>query len=175
MENYSSNSRQADTEGQIQIREILEFFWRLRWWIIASMILAGIAGFFYIRMQTPVYQRQSWIMLNKNDGSNADLALLATMTGRTVQKRVDNEIFILKSPSLMQKVVEQNELNKRYFQYGAPVGNRLGFMRAFLNFKKTEFYKNSPFEATMQLDSLSTTLPSVYIEFKNNKGDSFTI
>ena len=154
MEPYIQNGQQQnDQNSSINLRDLVYFIWRLRWWIIASMFLALCAGFLYVRMQTPVYQRSSWIMLNKNDGSNADLALLATMTGRTVQKRIDNEVFILRSPSLMRQAVDEHELNKRYFKYGLPVGDRIKFGRALFDIKRSEFYKNNPFTVTMSMDS----------------------
>ena len=168
-----------ENNSQISPREIFEFLWRLKWWIVGAMIAAGLIGFFFARSQTPAYERESWIMLNKNDGSNADLALLATMSGRTVQKKVDNEIFILKSPSLMRKVVEKYELNKRYYQYGAPVANRFSLVRRLMDFKAREFYRDSPFLATLEQDSLAlehnVSIPSFSIEFKNRKAVDFTI
>ena len=176
--NTQQRSSEMEQQSSTSYREILEFFWRIRWWIVGSMILVLAAGFLYVRMQTPIFQRTSWIMLNRNDGSNADLALLSTMTGRSVQKKIENEIYILKSPSLMQKVVEEKGLNMRYFQYGAPVGNRVKLARALFDVKRTEFYKNSPFEATIvQIDSLDADarIPAIYIEFKNNKGLGYTV
>lgn len=167
-----------DNNNTPSYRDVIDFIWRLRWWILGSVALALLVAFVYVRMQTPVYERSSWVMLNKNDGSNADMALLANMTGRTVQKRIDNEIFLLKSPSLMRQVVESHDLNKRYFQFGAPVANSIRLSRSLFDFKKAEFYRNSPFVATMAPadSSVRTRLPgSLYIEFKNDRAKSFTV
>ena len=170
----NKESKNINSQEEISAKDVVDFFWRLRYWIAASVVVAGLLGFFYVKMQPKVYERQSWIMLNKNDGSNADLALLADMTGRTVQKKIDNEVFILRSPSIMQKVVEEYGMNRRYWQWVSPIGKNIG-----LKLKKTEFYKNSPFLATMELDSLAAgtdvSYPSVYVEFRNRKATTFVI
>ena len=68
MEDYKNYSQQNTEEG-IPIREIVEFVFRLKWWILGSAVLAILLAFFYVRLQNPVYERSSWIMLNRDDGS----------------------------------------------------------------------------------------------------------
>ena len=131
-------------EQGLNIRELLEFIWRLRWWMAGAAVLMLCLGFLYVRMQTPIYERTSWIMLNKNDGNNAELNLLSEFTGRTTARKIDNEVFIIKSPTIMSKVVEELGINTRYYTLQMPLADRLKM--GLLSFKKVEYYNNNPFE-----------------------------
>ena len=163
--NYRHTDQEVSDEGSVKIREILDFFWRLRWWIVGAMCAALLIAFFIVRMQTPTYQRTAWIMLNRNDGNNAEMSLLTELSGRTVTKRVDNEIFILKSPTLMSQVVEDLDLNTRYYQYRLPIADRVKFGRGLFDFKRVEFYTNHPFSMTVTQDPLypDAMHPSAFI------------
>ncbi len=175
MENNINTQQQ---EESLNIREMLEFVWRLRWWIVLSVFCVCSLAFFYLRMQTPVYERSSWIMLNRNDGNNAELALLSEFTGRTTNKRIDNELFIVKSPTMMSKVVTELGLNTRYHHHVLPVADRMKHGRKFFDIKVQEYYGNNPFTFTVVLDELypSDMRPSaVSISFKDKGAKKFSI
>ena len=166
------NNSNINASENISFRDLFDFIWRLKWWIVASAFCALLISFVYIRMQNPVFLRTSWIMLNRDDGSTGELSVLTQMTGSRVRKKIDNELFILKSPSLMKKVVEELELNTRYYQVKLPVGDdRFSFLRNVIPFNtQVEFYKDNPFELKIMADSLrpKSHMPrSVYIKFKN--------
>ena len=177
MEEYKNNGTQVqEEEGQnISLRDIFEFVWRLRWWIVGCAFVALVIAVFYVRMQTPVYERTSWIMLSRDDGSQAagEMSVLAEMTGTRVRKKMDNELFILTSPTLMSKVVDQLELNTRYYAFRLPLGDQKA--RAFrwlLPNKQVEFYRNSPIELGISTDPLIPTamLPDgLSLEIKTDK------
>ena len=142
-ENIKNNAQLQEEESQgISLREIFDFVWRLRWWIVGCAFVALVAAVFFVRMQTPVYERTSWIMLNRDDGSQAagEMSVLAEMTGTRVRKKIENELFILTSPTLMSKVVEQLGLNNRYYAYRMPIGDgRAKAFRWMSPKKKVEF------------------------------------
>ena len=177
MEEHKNNGTQVqEEEGQtISLRDIFEFVWRLRWWIVGCAFVALVAAVFYVRMQTPVYERTSWIMLNRDDGSQAsgEMSVLAEMTGTRVRKKMDNELFILTSPTLMSKVVDKLELNTRYFAFKLPVGDhKARAFRWMLPKKRVEFYRNSPIELGISTDPLIPTamLPNgLSLEIKTDK------
>lgn len=165
-------------QDELDIKELLNCCWRLKWWMAAAAFAAVIIAFFYVRTQTPQYQRTSWIMLNKADGSNADLSLLAEFTGKTVTKKIDNEIFILKSPTLLSKVVDDLELNSRTFHFAMPIADRLKFGRSLFARKKVEYYTDSPLKMSITPDPLypDSMLPSsVSVKFRNIDGSKCTI
>ena len=178
MEHNTDYNNNIEEEQSINIRELLEFVWRLRWWVVASAFLMVCLAFVYVRMQTPIYERTSWIMMNKNDGNNAELNLLSEFAGRTTAKKIENELFIMKSPTMMSNVVKELGLNTRYYQYQMPVADRFKFLRSFLSFKKIEYYNDSPFELKTFPNTLypkEMQAGSIYIEFKNIKGEQFLV
>ena len=87
------NSR-LDENGEINVKDILDLFWRLKWWIVGAMFAALLLGFIYVRLQTPTYERTAAVMLSSGDSStSSELALLSDLSGR----RIGSEA---KSPSL---------------------------------------------------------------------------
>ena len=161
---------EEEQKSNFSIRDFVLFFWRLKYWIIASVAVALLVAYFYGKITTPIYTRStSAILINENEGSG-ELALLSDLTGNRVSKKIDNEVFILSSPSLMKKVVEELDLNTRYYQYRIPIfHSSIRFFRTLLNVKEYEFYKDSPYSFHLITDNLfpEEMLPgSITVEFK---------
>ena len=178
MEHNTELYNNNEEEQSLNIRELLEFIWRLKWWVVASAFLMICLAFVYVRMQTPVYERTSWIMMNKNDGNNAELNLMAEFTGRATTKKIDNELFIIKSPTMMSKVVKELGINARYYQYKMPFADNFKLGRSLFSLKKVEYYNNSPFEFIIERNPLypdDMQPGSIYLEFKNLKGTHYQI
>lgn len=172
-------SNPAGNSSSMSLREIFEFLWRLRYWIIASAVLALVAAFIFLRMQNPVYQRSAWIRLNRNDGTGAEMELLSEFSGKAMTKpNVENEIFIIKSPTMMSKVVDELGLNYRYYHYAMPVADRLKIGRSIFGRKLVEYYEDNPVELTFCVDSLypeEMRPGSLSVEFKNLKQEHFQV
>ena len=170
---------QPNNNSSMSIREIFEFLWRLRYWIVASAVAALAIAFFYVRMQNPVYQRSAWIRLNRNDGTGAEMELLSEFSGTGLTKpNVENEVFIIKSPTMMSKVVDELGLNYRYYHYAMPVASSLKVGRSLFSRKLVEYYEDNPFELTFCIDSLypeDMRPGSLSIEFKNLNGEEYQI
>ena len=167
-------------DGTVVIRELLDYFWRLRVWILIAVAVSLVVAFCYLRLASPVYERTTWIKLNGNENSlNAELALMPGVTDAASNKRLENEVFILKSPSLMRQVVDQLGLNTRYYHYRVPVGNgESSFLRLLFACKKAEFYRNSPFSMCYLPDPAgpeSRRPTSVNLEFKHLEDGSFRV
>ena len=181
MEN--SNSGKVNTASQrpeqlLDAREFFDFLWRIRFLILGSVAVALCVAFFIVRMQEPVYQRATWVMLNKNDGSNANIALMNSVNGVSTSKKVDNESFIITSPTIMAHVVEDLGLNSRYYHYTLPIFDRLKVGRSVMGIKKSEYYLDNPFTLTSGVDSLyaSDFRPkTISVKFQNIDGKTFNI
>lgn len=172
----AQNSTQQD--DSLSIREIVDLVWRLRYWVCLSAFIALLCGFVYVRMQNPVYVRSTCVMLNNESSSGGEMSAVAELMGVGSKKRIDNEMYILKSTAMMQKVVEELDLNTRYFHYIMPVADRLKVGRGFFAHKQVEYYKDNPFTLTFNVDSLypAEMHPSSFsIEFKNRKTESYTV
>ncbi len=178
MDTESNNNSSEKNRISLSFGEIVDFVWRLRFWILASVCVAMLIAFFYVRMQNPVYKRDICVMLNNERSSGGENSMLAELTGAGTRKRVDNEIYILQSNPMMEKVVEELDLNTRYYHYVMPVANGMRFCRGLFAKKKVEYYRNSPFLFNFEVDPLypEELQPTQFsVEFKNKKGSGFEI
>lgn len=121
-------------EDTVDIRQILETVWGLRFWILLSLIVCFGIAYAYCLYKTPVYETSCSIMLVSEEGSKgaitSEFALMSEFSGMSLQQKMSNELYILKTTSLMQNVVEELNLNIQYFEKE--------------RIKSKEFYKNSP-------------------------------
>ncbi len=104
------------------------------WWLFLLCFgLAMGAAHLYLRYVTFEYSARA-VLLIKDAGRSGNISaesILLAETGIGGGKNMDNEIQILKSLNLMEKVAERLSLNIQYFRPG--------------NFKETELYTDSPF------------------------------
>ena len=103
----------------------------MRWpWILGCVIVALVGAFFYVKTLTPLYTVSSSVLIkdeSKKSGG-VDLTDLGFVTAST--QNFDNELEILRSRTLVKKVVNAMEL---YIQYRVPG-----------SFRDTELYRKSP-------------------------------
>lgn len=100
-------------------------------WIVGCVAVALIGAFFYLQTLTPLYTVSSSVLIkNESKGSAAgtNLADLGFVTSST--QSFDNELEILRSRTLIKKVVTALDL---YISYSIPG-----------QFRDTELYKQSP-------------------------------
>ncbi|MDD2313097.1 MAG: GNVR domain-containing protein, partial [Petrimonas sp.] len=133
-QNIPAGNRNQQEEESIDIRMILESVWGLRYWIILSLIVCMGLVYAYTWYSTPVYETSGSIMLMNDDGrgnaSSSEIALMSELSGVSVRQKMSNELYILKTTTLMQRVVEELGLHIQYFEED--------------RIKTTEFYKNNP-------------------------------
>ena len=103
------------------------FYWK---WFVASVFICCAVAFVYLRYQTPVYQISSSVLIKEDEQKGpAAKSPLASMEGLgmlTMTSNFDNEVEILKSRTLVKKVVNDlglyiNLSEPRTFGYAAPV------------------------------------------------------
>lgn len=98
-------------------------------WIVGCVAVALTGAFFYLKTLTPLYTVNSSVLIkNESKGGGSNLADLGFVTSST--KSFDNELEILRSRTLIKKVVTALDL---YISYSVPG-----------RFRDTELYKQSP-------------------------------
>ena len=100
-------------------------------WIVVCVAVALIGAFFYLKTLTPLYTVSSSVLIkneSKGGAGGADLADLGFVSTST--QSFDNELEILRSRTLIKKVVTALDL---YVSYSVPG-----------QFRDTELYKQSP-------------------------------
>lgn len=135
MENTNTNLNSEIPQNAILI-DFQKLFSRIlsAWWlfVICFAIAIGL-GKLYLRYSTFEYSSRA-ILLIKDTGKSGNLtaeSILLSDQGLSGGKAMDNEIQILKSLTLMEKVVDRLDLNIEYSRIG--------------QFKETKLYMDSPF------------------------------
>jgi len=114
-----SDRQLKEEEGDLNLREIVDLVWSLRYWIILSVSVALCIAAVYLYTQPKIYQSDMMIMIttdkNAGMGSSAEVGFLQNMTGIRTYNSLANEKVILKSTPVLQSVVEELDLNIRYY------------------------------------------------------------
>lgn len=133
-------------------------------WIAGCVIVALAGAFFYLKTQTPLYTVSSSVLIknesSKSGNSGASLADLGFVSSST--QNFDNELEILRSRTLLKKVVTDLDL---YISYTLPG-----------TFRPTELYKQSPVKVWVtpeEAERLGSA--QVDLHFQQNKLHEVTI
>lgn len=116
--NYSVEEAQENSLKDV----LLKYFHHWKWFA-ASLALSVLLCSIYLRYQTPNYEVVASILIkdDKKGDISSELSAFEDLGILKNNKNIDNEIEILKSRSLMTKVVKELKLNILYFSYGRPI------------------------------------------------------
>ena len=120
----------AEDEKPIDYKAIL-FEYLMYWpWFVVCLILCLIGAWGYLRYQTPVYNVNATVLIKQDDkgkgSANSPLATMQDLGMLSMAGNFDNEMEILRSRTLIKKVVNTLGLNIRYaeprsFGYARPL------------------------------------------------------
>ncbi len=120
----STNSNNTVTttsmKPSIDIKEIVGAYLKKWYWFILSLIIFGTLAFLYIRYTIPQYNVSGTILISQEESVSEselsafkDLGLLDNTSNK-----IENEIQIIKSRTLITNVVNNLKLNVQYFSKG---------------------------------------------------------
>ncbi|MBV7529526.1 polysaccharide biosynthesis tyrosine autokinase [Chitinophaga sp. sic0106] len=157
----NGNGHSTQPEASLDLRKLLDRLGRSWYWFLLSVILTCSLGFVYLRYASPGYKINAKILVeDQNKGSEIPGAeILQQMEMFSNKSSVDNELEIITSRSLMEKVVKDQHLNIRYLIEG--------------RLKKTELYGNVPF--TMNWLTLKDSVALANYTVKPLGKDSFQL
>ncbi len=116
-----TNQRNEELESQFDLQFWLNLMWYLRYWMIASALICLCVAFLYLKTKNNTYASQMMVLIttDKNAGMNnsAQMSFIQDMTGFASFNSIDNEKVIIRSTPVIQKVVEEQTLNVRYFNH----------------------------------------------------------
>ncbi len=151
MENLQDNNFESH---EPTLREQIEQYLRYWPWFVLCVLLSLSIAYVYLRYATPIYQTVATILIK--DEKNSALSELAVfqdlgLTGNLNQAGFENEMQILKSRSLTERVVRDLNLNVKYLSEG--------------NIRSAELFENLPFRVTVlsEPDSLKFPAAPFYI------------
>lgn len=110
--NQFNTSNVEELEESINLRALLMKYLIYWPWFIASIIICLGCAFLYLRFQTPVYNATATVLIKESDPrskamtqANGAVAALQDISGFSMTSNFDNEVEILKSRTLIKKVV----------------------------------------------------------------------
>ena len=123
--------QQANNEEQgIDIKQLI-YTALTHWYLFVIFVVAALAICFFInRYSTNVYQTQGTVLISEGRSNYDATAIMTTMNFGNYQN-IDNEIAILKSYSLTDRVIKKMGLEVTYIEKS--------------RFSVVELYKNAPF------------------------------
>ena len=160
-EHISNEHNSREDISSIDIKKILNVIWGMRWIILVSVALCLVFAFAYNKLTRTKYTANGKIMLVTKGSNSADMLAITDLITGGANSKVTNEIEILRSKSMMQKVVEELGLNYIY------VKNR--------PLKKIIFYGNNPFDVLIDSTENFANPPKATITFIPEDENSFTI
>lgn len=153
------NNKDAENQSST-LREQIELYSRNWVWFILFAILSLVVSFLYLRYATPIYQSSATILIK--DEKNSSLSELAAfqdlgLTGSMNQSGFENELLILKSKTLTERVVRELNLDVRYFSDGS--------------IRSSELFGDIPFRVTnlTSQDSLKSSATPFFVSVLSDK------
>jgi capsular exopolysaccharide synthesis family protein len=148
----------TDKSGGFTIKE--HFRRHLAYWplFLVSLVTCIAMGVLYIRYATPVY-RASTLILVKGDQNNSgarnteDLIRTALEGGSRPSSNLDNEMQLLTSTGLMERVTAKNNFNFSYYKLAS--------------IRKIDLYKDVPFQLSLLSDADSLNESPVDLTLSN--------
>lgn len=134
-EKQAYSPRQANDEQNIDIKQIL--FTALHYWYLFAIAVAValVIGFIINRYSTRVYQTSGTVLI-KDEKNRYDATSIMTSMNFGNMQNIDNEIAILRSYTLTERVVKKMGIEVSYFEKG--------------RLSSTEMYKTSPFQVEFE-------------------------
>lgn len=117
MQENQRNSPVNFNEGTINIREEIEkyvYHWK---WFVLSTFLALTIVFIYLRYTPNLYEASATILIEDVENSELSAFKDLGLVGNS-QASLENEIELLKSRNLIQRVAKELQLNVSYYNQG---------------------------------------------------------
>lgn len=102
-------------EVRFTLMDLLHLVLSNWYWFILTTILCIMVAWLYLRRTEPVFQRTATVLVkDSRKGSSAEVTAFSDLMGGIGRRSVDNEVYILQSRRLMEKVVLEHDLMTRY-------------------------------------------------------------
>lgn len=138
-------------------------YWPL---FLVTLVTSVAIGTLYVRYATPVYRASTLILVKGDPNSgggtrNTEDLIRTALEGGTRPNNLDNEIQLLTSTGLMERVTAKNNFNFSYYKLA--------------NIRKIDLYKDVPFQLSLLYDADSVNGSPVDLTLSNINNTGGTI
>lgn len=140
----------------INIKDVLNKYLKYWYWFIICTIISLFCAFYYLRYTPKQYNSNAKILLNNSQSSVGELAGVIDITklGSTeADGEITDQIEIIKSRRILEKVIKKNNYNISYFNIGKVIESEIS-------------PEDSPIKIIVNSDTPSFTI-NVKIESEN--------
>ncbi|MEO6221213.1 MAG: polysaccharide biosynthesis tyrosine autokinase [Ginsengibacter sp.] len=123
---------------------------------IISLVVCIGTGIAYLRYAIPKYKATTLVFIKNNKNSVSNDLIETALSGSSAGPNLDNEIQLISSGSLMERVVSKNRFNISYYHLGSV--------------RKTDIYLDAPFRLIPQAIDDSDSFFSITLKNLNNDG-----
>lgn len=164
--NNNNNNNPEGEDREINLYAVF-FKYMVYWpWFVASVLACCIGMYVFLRYQTPVYNVTSSVLIKEDDkkGANAasGLAAIQDLGMLSMTSNFDNEVEILRSRTLIKKVV-----NDMGLYIDMEESNALGF--------NPPLYKNSPVNVFITPEEADRLVAPVELRMRYTKEGQLTV
>ena len=154
--NQANKTDESDFLDNINIQDLVSkllIYWP---WFVISILVCLFFFFIYVRYQTPVYKVNASVLIKEDDKNSSGanpFAAIQDFGMMSITNNFDNEIEILKSHTLVKKVVcdlglYTNSFEANIFSYNTPL------------------YHSQPVDVYMSAESADLLEGEVYVKMK---------
>ena len=121
METQANNQNIEQQEEYITIKDLLKECRKNWYWFLISVFFCLAVGVYIVLSSPNVYERTAQLLVNddlKGNQIGNDVTMAFSSMGIvTASSDIYNEVFIIKSPIIMKKVVERLKLNVKTVRF----------------------------------------------------------
>ena len=149
MENNINSSEENFTSNSIDIREIIETYWKYWKWFLVSAIISLLFAYLYLNFQRKSYEATSTIKIKSdNTGDQSTLSAFQDLgVLPNSNQNTEDEMEILLSKDLIREAVKSLKFNIQFFHNKNKISNffddNLGLNT---NFYENEIYSDFPLD-----------------------------
>ncbi|MDQ6763771.1 MAG: polysaccharide biosynthesis tyrosine autokinase [Bacteroidota bacterium] len=151
----------GSSSGGLTIKEHLRKYLSYYPLFIISVIICLGLGLLYLRYAVPNYRVTTLLFVKKDNSTSSTDLIKTAVTGEPIKSPIDNEIQLLNSNSLMQRVVSKHGLNISYYHIG--------------KLRDVDIYLNAPFRLIPQEIRDSGKTLNVKLLNINNEGGTLSM
>lgn len=116
--NYSDNSPAPSGNKELDVKYFFFLFIRNWYWLALGLMVGYSIAWVKLRYATNIYQVGGSILLEANAKSSISEEIISEKLGLEQESNVDDQIQVLKSTTLMRRIVDSLDLNVTYYTVG---------------------------------------------------------
>src|SRR5690554_6487240 len=118
MQDLPQNTNQQKQQQEVSIREQIDVYLRNWPWFLGCVLIALTAALIFLRYTTPTYSAKATVLIKNEEKSELAAFQDMGLAGMMNYSDFENEMIILRSKDLAERVVDKLNLTVFYVKEG---------------------------------------------------------